>query len=88
MLRWSRCFLGLRERVKPHAITDATAMQRQPWPNWAEAAIAGLFVPQPNLAGRVERIEFTLCGNAMAILRLDGAKNLSQIPIQRFTSMR
>jgi len=45
-------------------------------------------VPQPNLAGRVERIEFTLCGNAMAILRLDGAKNLSQIPIQRFTSIR
>jgi hypothetical protein len=67
-------------------VPDARAqLARQPWQHWAEAAIAALSLPHPDLRERVERAEVTRYGHAMAIPRPGGLKILSQIGIQRLS---
>ncbi len=55
----------------------------RPWQHWAEAAIAGLSTPHSDLRQRVQRVEVTRYGHAMAIPRPGGLKTLSQISLQR-----
>jgi len=57
-------------------------LARLPWQHWAEAAVAGLSGPHPDLRERVERVEVTRYGHAMAIPRPGGLKILSQIGLQ------
>jgi monoamine oxidase len=54
----------------------------RPWQHWAEAALAALAVPHPDLRERITRIEITRYGHAMAI-PLPGAQAfLSQIGLK------
>ncbi|MGP1682690.1 MAG: FAD-dependent oxidoreductase [Giesbergeria sp.] len=70
-------------------VPDARAqLQQRPWQHWAEAAITGLCVPHPDLRGRVERVEVTRYGHAMAIPRPGGLKILSQIGTKATTDKR
>lgn len=41
----------------------------QPWQHWAEAALAALSVPHPDLRERTTRVEVTRYGHAMAVPR-------------------
>lgn len=54
----------------------------QPWQHWAEAALAALAVPHPDLRDRVTRIEITRYGHAMAIPVPGTQAFLSQIGLK------
>lgn len=60
-------------------------LERQPWQHWAEAALAALAAPHPDLRARVQRVEVTRYGHAMAIPRPGGLRILSQIGLQRLS---
>jgi len=51
----------------------------QPWQHWADAALAALAVPHPDLRERITRIEITRYGHAMAIPVPGAQAFLSQI---------
>ncbi len=64
-------------------VADARAqLQQRPWQHWAEGAVAGLSVAHPDLRERVERVEVTRYGHAMAVPRPGGLKILSKIGTQ------
>lgn len=68
---------------------DARAeLARRPWQHWAEGAIAGLGGAHPDLRARVQRVEVTRYGHAMAIPQPGGLKLLSQIGLKRLSSRR
>jgi len=70
-------------------VPDARAqLERQPWQHWADAAIAALSLPHPDLRERIERVEVTRYGHAMAIPRPGGLKILGQIGLQRLSGGR
>ena len=70
-------------------VPDARAqLERQPWQHWADAAIAALSLPHPDLRERIERVEVTRYGHAMAIPRPGGLKILSQIGLRRLSGGR
>lgn len=54
----------------------------QPWQHWAEAALAALTVPHPDLRERITRIEITRYGHAMAIPVPGAQAFLSQIGLK------
>lgn len=60
----------------------------QPWTHWADAALAALSVPHPDLRGRATRIDITRYGHAMAIPVPGAQQFLSQIGLQRSTVKR
>ena len=59
-----------------------------PWTHWAQAALATLAVPHPDLAHRASRVDITRYGHAMAIPVPGQLAFLSQIGLQRFTGKR
>lgn len=54
----------------------------QPWQHWAEAALAALAMPHPDLRERITRIEITRYGHAMAIPVPGAQAFLSQIGLK------
>ncbi|MDH4428243.1 MAG: FAD-dependent oxidoreductase [Acidovorax sp.] len=54
----------------------------RPWQHWAEAALAALAVPHPDLRERITRIEITRYGHAMAIPVPGAQAFLSQIGLK------
>jgi hypothetical protein len=60
----------------------------QPWQPWAEAALATLAVPHPDLRQRATRVDITRYGHAMAIPAPGLLGFLSQIGLQRLSSKR
>ena len=59
-----------------------------PWTHWAQAALATLAVPHPDLAHRASRVDITRYGHAMTIPVPGQLAFLSQIGLQRFTGKR
>ncbi len=60
----------------------------QPWQHWADAALAALAVPHPDLRERVTRVDITRYGHAMSI-PVPGVQHfLSQIGLQRLSRKR
>lgn len=59
-----------------------------PWQHWADAALAALSVPHPDLRGRATRVEVTRYGHAMAIPTAGTLQLLSQIGLQRPSGKR
>ena len=55
----------------------------QPWTHWAQAALATLGVPHPDLARRAARVEVTRYGHAMSIPTPGTLGFLSKIGLQR-----
>ena len=55
----------------------------QPWTHWAQAALATLGVPHPDLAQRATRVEVTRYGHAMSIPTPGTLEFLSKIGLQR-----
>jgi hypothetical protein len=55
----------------------------QPWHTWADAALAALSVPHPDLRQRATRVDITRYGHAMAIPTPGLQSYLSQIGLQR-----
>ena len=55
----------------------------QPWTHWAQAALATLGVPHPDLAQRATRVEVTRYGHAMSIPTPGTLGFLSKIGLQR-----
>ena len=55
----------------------------QPWTHWAQAALATLGVPHPDLARRATRVEVTRYGHAMSIPTPSTLGFLSKIGLQR-----
>ncbi|MGB3449355.1 MAG: FAD-dependent oxidoreductase [Giesbergeria sp.] len=55
----------------------------QPWTHWAQAALATLGVPHPDLARRATRVEVTRYGHAMSIPTPGTLGFLSKIGLQR-----
>jgi predicted NAD/FAD-dependent oxidoreductase len=60
-------------------------LAQRPWQHWAQAAIGALAQPHPDLARRIERVEVTRYGHAMAVPRPGRLETLSRIGIQRPT---
>ena len=60
----------------------------QPWQHWADAALAALSVPHPDLRERATRVDITRYGHAMAIPTPGALEYLSKIGLHRATSMR
>lgn len=60
----------------------------QPWQHWADAALAALAVPHPDLRERATRMDITRYGHAMAIPVPGMQAFLSQIGLQRLSSKR
>ena len=60
----------------------------QPWTHWAQAALATLGVPHPDLAQRATRVEVTRYGHAMSIPTPGTLRFLSKIGLQRPSGMR
>src|SRR5690606_30319252 len=60
----------------------------QPWQAWADAALATLAVPHPDLRQRATRVDITRYGHAMAIPTPGMARFLSQIGLQPLSSKR
>ncbi|WP_200947549.1 NAD(P)-binding protein [Acidovorax sp. Root568] len=59
----------------------------QPWQHWAEAALAALAVPHPDLRQRATRVDITRYGHAMSIPTPGLQQFLSQIGLERKTFM-
>ncbi|WP_298208755.1 NAD(P)-binding protein [Acidovorax sp.] len=55
----------------------------QPWQHWADAALAALAVPHPDLRERTTRVDITRYGHAMSIPTPGVQQVLNQIGIQR-----
>ncbi len=60
----------------------------QPWQHWADAALAALAVPHPDLRQRATRMDITRYGHAMAIPVPGMQGFLSQIGLQRLSIKR
>ena len=60
----------------------------QPWQHWADAALAALSVPHPDLRECATRVDITRYGHAMAIPTPGVLEFLSKIGLHRATSMR
>ncbi len=60
----------------------------QPWTHWAQAALATLGGPHPDLARRATRVEVTRYGHAMSIPTPGTLGFLSKIGLQRPSGMR
>ncbi len=60
----------------------------QPWQHWADAALAALSVPHPDLRERATRVDITRYGHAMAIPTPGVQEYLSKIGLHRATSKR
>ncbi len=60
----------------------------QPWQHWADAALAALAVPHPDLRQRATRVEVTRYGHAMAVPTPGLLTVLSQIGLSRFPGKR
>jgi hypothetical protein len=60
----------------------------QPWTHWADAALATLSAPHPDLARRATRVEITRYGHAMSIPVPGTLQFLSQIGLQRPSTQR
>ncbi len=60
----------------------------QPWQHWADAALAALSVPHPDLRERATRVDITRYGHAMAIPTPGVLEYLSQIGLLRSSSKR
>jgi len=60
----------------------------QPWQHWADAALAALSVPHPDLRERATRVDITRYGHAMAIPTPGVLEYLSQIGLLRASSKR
>ena len=63
-------------------------LAEQPWQHWADAAIAALSVPHPDLRKRATRVEITRYGHAMAIPTPGLQAVLSQIGLQSAKTKR
>ena len=59
-----------------------------PWQQWADAALAALAVPHPDLRERATRMDITRYGHAMSIPVPGTQQFLSQIGLQRLSSKR
>ena len=60
----------------------------QPWTHWADAALATLGAPHPDLARRATRVDITRYGHAMSIPLPGIQAFLSQIGLQRLSGKR
>ena len=60
----------------------------RPWEHWAQAALATLAMPHPDLARRATRVDITRYGHAMAIPTPGLLGVLSQIGLQRPAGLR
>ena len=60
----------------------------QPWTHWADAALATLGAPHPDLARRATRVEITRYGHAMSIPVPGTLQFMSQIGLQRPSTHR
>ena len=60
----------------------------QPWQHWADAALAALAVPHPDLRQRATRVEVTRYGHAMSIPVPGTQSFLSKIGLQRLPGKR
>ncbi len=60
----------------------------QPWQHWADAALAALAVPHPDLRSRATRVEVTRYGHAMAVPTPGLLTVLSQIGLSRLPGKR
>ena len=60
----------------------------QPWTHWADAALATLGAPHPDLARRATRVEITRYGHAMSIPVPGTLQFMSQIGLQRPSTQR
>ncbi|RQO82581.1 NAD(P)-binding protein [Acidovorax sp. FJL06] len=60
----------------------------QPWQHWADAALAALSVPHPELRERATRVDITRYGHAMSIPTRGVQQVLSQIGLQGRSSKR
>ena len=60
----------------------------QPWQHWADAALAALSVPHPDLRERATRVDITRYGHAMAIPTPGALEYLSKIGLHRATIIR
>ncbi len=59
-----------------------------PWQHWADAALAALAVPHPDLRQRATRVDITRYGHAMSIPVPGTQRFLSQIGLQRLSGKR
>ncbi len=59
-----------------------------PWQHWADAALAALAVPHPDLRQRATRVDITRYGHAMSIPVPGNQQFLSQIGLQRLSGKR
>ncbi|MFN7152509.1 MAG: NAD(P)-binding protein [Acidovorax sp.] len=59
-----------------------------PWQQWADAALAALAVPHPDLRERATRMDITRYGHAMSIPVPGTQQFLSQIGLQRLSGKR
>lgn len=59
----------------------------QPWQHWADAALAALSVPHPDLRERATRVDITRYGHAMAIPTPGVLEYLSKIGLHRATRL-
>ena len=59
-----------------------------PWQQWADAALAALAVPHPDLRQRATRVDITRYGHAMSIPVPGTQQFLSQIGLQRLSGKR
>jgi hypothetical protein len=60
----------------------------QPWQHWADAALAALAVPHPDLRQRATRVDITRYGHAMAVPTPGLLTVLSQIGLSRLPGKR
>jgi monoamine oxidase len=60
----------------------------RPWQHWADAALAALSVPHPDLRQRATRVDIARYGHAMAIPVPGVLDYMSQIGLQRLPSKR
>ena len=60
----------------------------QPWQHWADAALAALAVPHPDLRQRATRVDITRYGHAMTIPVPGTQSFLSKIGLQRLPGKR
>ena len=66
-------------------LPDARAqLATQPWQHWADAILAALAVPHPDLRQRARQVAITRYGHAMSIPTPGVVQNLSQIGLGRF----
>ncbi len=69
----------------PHAREQ---LATQPWQHWADAALAALAVPHPDLRQRATQVQITRYGHAMAVPTPGLQGFLSQIGLQRLSGKR